>query len=150
MDLMDLLADGEVVHDSPGARVWQLPPARGATASARRVDLVLALLQQVRSALVLCDDAPGQDGELPGDWVEVAPGQWQVPDVPLDLGELLDWLSAGTWQMVGLPDELPTPLPQVDLFEDLEGSAAAMRATSATWLLDVFHDEQPWRLLLRA
>ncbi|MCK6507055.1 hypothetical protein L6R53_27395 [Myxococcota bacterium] len=150
MDLTDLLADGEVVLDIGGARAFQLPPARGAVASARRVDLVLSLLQRVGSAVVLCDDPPGSDGELPGEWVEIAPGQWRVPDVPLDLGELLDWLSAGTWQLVGFPSDAPTPVPLVDLFEDLEGAVADLGATEAAWLLDVFHDEQPWRLYLRA
>jgi hypothetical protein len=149
VDLKDLLADGEVVLDSPGVRAIQLPPARGAVASARRVDLVLALLQRAGSALVLCDDPPGEDDALPGEWVEVAPGQWRVPDVPLDLGELLDWLSAGTWQLVGFPTDVPAPVPLVDLFEDLEGATVALGSTDAAWLLDVFHDEQPWRLYLR-
>lgn len=146
----DLLADGEVVLETDQAMAWQLPPVRGATAAARRVDLVLDLLQQVRAAVVLCDDDPGASDELPGTWVELAPGQWRVPDVPLDLGELLDWLCAGSWQLAGFEAEGDPPaLPLVDLFEGLDAAVQALPATGAAWLIDVFHDEQPWRLYRR-
>lgn len=150
MDLLARLDEGERVHDSAAAAVWQLPPTRGPSAASRRVDLVLALLQASTAAVLVCDDHPQADGELPGTWESPAEGQWLLPDVPLDLGELLDWLCAGSWQLVGFAETGPQALPSLDLFGQLDDSVGALCKLGSAWALDVFHDDQPWLVFVAA
>ncbi|MCB9781227.1 MAG: hypothetical protein H6742_21855 [Alphaproteobacteria bacterium] len=133
---------------APGLRLLELPPARGEREAARRVDLVLGLLTDVAAAVLVCIDDPGED-EVGGEWAPAGEGRWRLPDTPIDLGLLLDWLSTGTWQLVGFADADAVPVvPVIDLHEDPEGSAAELAGIGAAWAIDVFHDEHPWRLAL--
>ncbi len=146
-ELEALLKDAVEVEAAGGWRVLALPPRPGPRGAVARVDLFLALLRQVGAASIIVDSHPTEDGQLPGEWAELAPGQWAMPDVPLDLGQVLEWLSGGNWQAVGFaePDAVGQVDP-IDLFGDPSGARGALDRSKAAWALDVFDDDGEWRL----
>ena len=151
-DLDQLLSDASPLLEQDGLSVLELPPRPGLKGAAHRVDLLLALLQGCGGAVLIVDAHPGLDGEQPGAWEDLGSGQWRVPDVPLDLGELLDWLSEGDWQLVGFEQDAAChAMPAIDLFGEPAASLEVLREASlreggARWILDVMDDAGPWRL----
>lgn len=112
-----------------------------------RIELVFELLSSAGAAVLVCDDDPAGMEEAEGTWVEVAPGQYRLPEEEFDLGEVLDWLAEGNWTLVGFPEaKAVRELEPVDLFAEPEASVQALRAAGASWVLDVFQDDGEWRV----
>jgi len=151
--LASLFEDETVVYrEGEGqaeGRVWELAARRGRAGAARRLDLVLGLLQAAEGAVLVCGDDPVADGGQPEGWAQLDEGVWALPDEPLDLGELLDWLADGNWLLVGFSDRARVCAPGVlDLFGQPDLALAQLRALGASWAVDVFHDDEPWRVAL--
>ena len=129
--------------------VWELQARRGRTGAAQRLELVLSLLNEAAAAVLVCEDDPAVLAGQPPGWVAIGEGAWRLPDEPLDLGELLDWLADGNWQLVGFVAASAVAAPGVlDLFGQPESALARLRAMEASWAVDVFHDDEPWRVAL--
>ncbi len=112
-----------------------------------RLELAFELLSSAGAAVLVCDDDPSEMDEAEGTWVEVAPGQYRLPEEEFDLGAVLDWLAEGNWTLVGFSDaKAVRELEPVDLFAAPEASVEALRAAGAVWALDVFHDDGEWRV----
>jgi hypothetical protein len=87
--------------------------------------------------------------ELPGSWGHAARDTWAVPR-EIDSAELLgSLLTPGGWQLyVALEAVDPSALP--DLFRgELAEAYTSVEALGVPGLVDAFHDNAEWRVLLQ-
>lgn len=145
----DLLVGATELHSGPVAQAWELPAVEGEQEADRLLELVLALLSESRSAVLRAEASPAGAEGLPGTWVELAPDQWRLPDDEIDLGDLLDLLSGESWQLVGFDHESPVAVAPIDLFEAVEEAPRVLHQAGAAWVVDVWTDALPYRILRR-
>ncbi len=146
----ELLEGASPLPAGAGFQAWELPAVDSPAEAERLLELVLALLTDSRAAVIRAEASPGGPEGSPTAWVELAADQWRLPDEEIDLGDLLDLLSGESWQLAGFDANAPTALAPLDLYEDLDEAAAVLQSSGADWVLDVWTDALPYRLLRRA
>lgn len=109
-----------------------------------------AFQQRLIDLLSDCTAATLRAEEAPQGFAALAEGQWALPADDFDLSALLDGLSGEAWQLVGFAAGPARPLPAMDLFEEPVAAAVTLAEVGGAFLLDVFTDELPMWLLVRA
>jgi hypothetical protein len=145
----ELLQGASPLPAAPGFLAFELPAVLDSTEAERLLELVHALLSDSRAAVIRAEASPGGEEGSPAAWPELAADQWRLPDEEIDLGDLLDLLSGESWQLAGFDGPPPTALAPLDLYEDLDEAAGVLLASGAHWVLDVWTDALPYRLLLQ-
>lgn len=145
----ELLVGATPLPVAAGLQAWEFPAVEGEAEVERLLELVLALLTGSRAAVIRAEASPGGEEGTPSAWAELAADQWRLPEEEIDLGDLLDLLSGESWQLAGFDQQAPRAIPPLDLYEDLEEAALVLSASGADWVLDIWTDALPYRLMRR-
>jgi hypothetical protein len=131
-------------------RAGFLPFSRRSRSLAERQQRVFGALRQLVGwpAFLHISESP-LDMELPGSWGHAARDTWSVPR-DVESAQLLgSLLTPGSWKLYLSPEGLdPSSLP--DLFRgSLPEAYATVEGIGVPALLDAFHGNTEWRILLQ-
>jgi hypothetical protein len=126
-----------------------LPFSRRSRSLAERQHRVFGALRQLGWPVCLRISESPRDAELPGKWSRAARDTWTVPREIESARLLASFLTPGGWQLY-LSYEAVDPSSLPDLFRGSFAEAyAAVEGLGVPALLDAFHDNSEWRILLQ-
>ena len=130
-------------------RAGLLPFSKRSRSLAERQERVFTALRQLGWPVFLRISESPPDMELPGGWGHAARDTWSVPREVESAHLLGSLLTPGGWQLyLSLEAVDPSSLP--DLFRGSFPEAyTTVEAMGVPALLDSFHDNSEWRVLLQ-
>ncbi len=125
--------------------IWETKASKGLAGKdyeKRKEKLLQKILDDFSTIFLSYSENPKEDG-LSGDWVEVLPNYWIIPQNSRAT-EIYDWLYSGNW-LLFVADKAPrTEVFQGYDFRNAEQLINCMVQENISLLLLSFHDNDPW------
>ena len=110
---------------------------------------VLNAIRRLPGTVFLHYDENPQEWEL-GEWSSPAPNVWELP-VDFGSGALLeDFLEAGNWRLYVGRESLPADAPTDVVKGDVAGLTELLVSCGIAVLVDAWHDNTEWRIVITA
>lgn len=166
-ELFELMEHRNIRRVQPGLPIWEIEINAGfsgliaalfsssernyqRTFDARRKRVLRRLIESARGDLLLTGSEDPIDDCLKGSWQPaVRRGVWVVPS-DIDLDEVYQWLSPVSWTLRDADSANPDVLEcRIDLMRGrLDEQLATMSRGGIRFVLDAFHDSNPWRIAI--